>query len=77
MSPRNEATRKQLEITGEAPHCAIIGCADARAPLETIFDAMPGAVDAETHAWIHPITRYAQKKGLQPVGEDVLDPKRR
>ncbi|CAK9027065.1 unnamed protein product [Durusdinium trenchii] len=42
----NEATRKQLEITGEAPHCAIIGCADARAPLETIFDAMPGDIFA-------------------------------
>ena len=27
---------------GQQPHTAIIGCADSRAPLETVFDAMPG-----------------------------------
>ena len=34
--------RKELVDMGQAPHTAIIGCADSRAPLETIFDAMPG-----------------------------------
>ena len=29
---------------GQAPHTAIVGCADSRAPLETIFDAMPGDI---------------------------------
>lgn len=29
---------------GQAPHTAIIGCADSRAPLETVFDAMPGDI---------------------------------
>ena len=27
---------------GQSPHTALIGCADSRAPLEAIFDAMPG-----------------------------------
>mmetsp|Transcript_6897 Transcript_6897/g.15987 ORF Transcript_6897/g.15987 Transcript_6897/m.15987 type:complete len:445 (+) Transcript_6897:72-1406(+) len=34
--------RKMLLKQGQAPHTAIVGCADSRAPLETIFDAMPG-----------------------------------
>ena len=29
---------------GQAPHTAIIGCADSRAPLELVFDAMPGDI---------------------------------
>ncbi|CAJ1412965.1 unnamed protein product [Effrenium voratum] len=37
-----DAARRQLVDQGQAPHTAIIGCADSRAPLETIFDAMPG-----------------------------------
>ena len=37
------AARQQLGEAGQAPHTAIIGCADSRAPLETIFDTMPGA----------------------------------
>jgi len=37
-----DAARKQLVEEGQAPHTAIIGCADSRAPLETIFDSMPG-----------------------------------
>ena len=36
------AARRQLVDEGQAPHTAIIGCADSRAPLEMIFDAMPG-----------------------------------
>ena len=36
--------RKALVKEGQAPHTAIIGCADSRAPLETIFDAMPGDI---------------------------------
>lgn len=38
----NDQLRKQLAEQGQAPHTAIIGCADSRAPLETVFDAMPG-----------------------------------
>ena len=41
----NTAMRKELVEQGQAPHTAIIGCADSRAPLETIFDAMPGRCD--------------------------------
>ena len=40
----NKAMRKQLVDMGQAPHTAIIGCADSRAPLETIFDTMPGDI---------------------------------
>ena len=36
--------RKALVNEGQAPHTAIIGCADSRAPLETVFDAMPGDI---------------------------------
>ena len=42
-SKTKEAARQQLVEDGQAPHTAIIGCADSRAPLETIFDTMPGA----------------------------------
>ena len=41
-SATKDAARQQLVDEGQAPHTAIIGCADSRAPLETIFDAMPG-----------------------------------
>ena len=40
----NDTMRKELESEGEAPHCAVIGCADSQVPLETIFDAMPGDI---------------------------------
>ncbi|CAK9076170.1 unnamed protein product [Durusdinium trenchii] len=40
----NEGMRNALVDMGQAPHTAIVGCADSRAPLETIFDAMPGDV---------------------------------
>ena len=40
----NKDMRKQLVDMGQAPHTAIIGCADSRAPLETIFDALPGDI---------------------------------
>ena len=40
----NAVVRKELVELGQAPHTAIIGCADSRAPLETIFDTMPGTV---------------------------------
>ena len=39
----NSVIRKELVAQGQAPHTAIVGCADSRAPLETIFDTMPGA----------------------------------
>eukprot|EP00435_Cladocopium_sp_Y103_P065883 s326_g27.t4 len=41
--------RKELEIA-EAPHCAIIGCADSQVPLETIFDSSPGDIFALRNA---------------------------
>ena len=31
-----------LATKGQAPHTAIVGCADSRCPLETLFDALPG-----------------------------------
>eukprot|EP00438_Fugacium_kawagutii_P010828 Skav230396 [mRNA] locus=scaffold62:478305:487876:- [translate_table: standard] len=34
--------RKALVDKGQAPHAAIVGCSDSRAPIETVFDAMPG-----------------------------------
>eukprot|EP00435_Cladocopium_sp_Y103_P012643 s2325_g3.t1 len=34
--------RKALVKKGQAPHTAVVGCADSRAPLETLFDMMPG-----------------------------------
>ena len=40
----NEKMRQELVDMGQAPHTAIIGCADSRAPLETIFDALPGDI---------------------------------
>eukprot|EP00913_Durusdinium_trenchii_P004266 g3954.t1 len=36
--------RKALAQEGQAPLAAILGCADSRAPLETVFDTMPGDV---------------------------------
>lgn len=44
--PTSNATsspmRKALVKKGQAPHTAVVGCADSRAPLETLFDMMPG-----------------------------------
>ncbi|CAE7712948.1 mtcA2 [Symbiodinium pilosum] len=40
----NAVVRQELVELGQAPHTAIIGCADSRAPLETIFDTMPGDI---------------------------------
>eukprot|EP00438_Fugacium_kawagutii_P019899 Skav227776 [mRNA] locus=scaffold1237:102396:105146:+ [translate_table: standard] len=45
----NDTMRKEL-VTGEAPHCAIIGCADSQVPLDTIFDATPGDIFALRNA---------------------------
>ncbi|CAJ1378645.1 unnamed protein product [Effrenium voratum] len=35
--------RKAL-VESQAPHTAIVGCADARTPFELLFDAMPGDI---------------------------------
>ena len=43
-STTKDLARQQLVEEGQAPHTAIIGCADSRAPLETIFDTMPGDI---------------------------------
>ncbi|CAE7510061.1 mtcA2, partial [Symbiodinium pilosum] len=40
----NSVICKELVAQGQAPHTAIVGCADSRAPLETIFDTMPGDI---------------------------------
>ena len=40
----SEKMREDLVDLGQAPHSAIIGCADSRVPLETIFDTMPGDI---------------------------------
>ena len=34
--------RQALVKCGQAPHSAILGCADSRVPVDTVFDAMPG-----------------------------------
>ena len=34
--------REALVAHGQAPHTAILGCADSRVPVDTVFDAMPG-----------------------------------
>jgi carbonic anhydrase len=34
--------RKALVNHGQAPLAAIVGCADSRCPIETLFDALPG-----------------------------------
>ena len=34
--------REALATKGQAPHTAVVGCADSRVPLETVFDALPG-----------------------------------
>ena len=47
---RGNSERVALAEDGQAPHCAIIGCADSRAPLEAIFDAMPGDIFALRNA---------------------------
>ncbi|CAE7324538.1 mtcA2 [Symbiodinium natans] len=40
----NSPMRKALVKSGQAPHTAVIGCADSRAPIETLFDCMPGEI---------------------------------
>jgi len=40
----NSKMKTALVKSGQAPHTAIIGCADSRAPIETVFDAMPGEI---------------------------------
>eukprot|EP00913_Durusdinium_trenchii_P030595 g28654.t1 len=34
--------RKALADVGQAPHTAVLGCADSRVPLELVFDTLPG-----------------------------------
>eukprot|EP00913_Durusdinium_trenchii_P030596 g28655.t1 len=38
------ATKDSLVDKGQAPHVAVVGCSDSRAPVETIFDALPGDI---------------------------------
>ena len=36
------SSMRETLATGQAPHTALVGCADSRVPLETVFDALPG-----------------------------------
>ena len=38
----HQSMRADLNNMGQAPHTALVGCADSRVPLETVFDALPG-----------------------------------
>ena len=38
----SDAMRKALVKHNQAPHSAIVGCADSRVPVDTVFDATPG-----------------------------------
>ena len=38
----HQSMRADLNKMGQAPHTALVGCADSRVPLETVFDALPG-----------------------------------
>ena len=40
----HETLRQALVSSGQAPHSAVLGCADSRVPIDTIFDAMPGDI---------------------------------
>jgi carbonic anhydrase len=37
-----DSTRQALATYGQLPMAAVIGCADSRCPLETLFDTQPG-----------------------------------
>ena len=41
-SKTSSEMRKALVKYNQAPHSAILGCADSRVPVDTVFDAMPG-----------------------------------
>ncbi|CAE7560809.1 mtcA2, partial [Symbiodinium pilosum] len=38
----HQSMRADLNNMGQAPHTALLFCADSRVPLETVFDALPG-----------------------------------
>jgi len=38
----SSSMRRALAKCGQAPHSAIVGSADSRVPIDTLFDAMPG-----------------------------------
>ena len=40
----HETLRQSLATSGQAPHSAVLGCADSRVPIDTVFDAMPGDI---------------------------------
>mmetsp|Transcript_77252 Transcript_77252/g.136326 ORF Transcript_77252/g.136326 Transcript_77252/m.136326 type:complete len:569 (+) Transcript_77252:93-1799(+) len=42
MGSIDDSMRRALVQHGQAPHTAIIGCADSRVPIDTVFDCMPG-----------------------------------
>ena len=42
--PATGSQREALVSYGQAPHSAVLGCADSRVPVDTVFDAVPGDV---------------------------------
>mmetsp|Transcript_64231 Transcript_64231/g.150813 ORF Transcript_64231/g.150813 Transcript_64231/m.150813 type:complete len:530 (-) Transcript_64231:93-1682(-) len=47
---RNDVVRREFVDLDQAPHAAIVGCSDCQAPLETIFDSLPGDIFAFKNA---------------------------
>ncbi|CAE7763569.1 mtcA2, partial [Symbiodinium pilosum] len=47
---RNDVVRREFVDLNQAPHAAIVGCSDCQAPLETIFDSLPGDIFAFKNA---------------------------
>ncbi|CAE7479049.1 mtcA2 [Symbiodinium pilosum] len=54
--------RQALVKCGQAPHSAILGCADSRVPVDTVFDAMPGDLFVLRNAG-NTCTHAARQKG--------------
>ena len=42
--PATGTQRQALVSYGQAPHSAVLGCADSRVPVDMVFDAVPGDV---------------------------------
>ena len=40
----SDKARRALVSAGQQPHSAILGCADSRVPIDTVFDANPGDI---------------------------------
>lgn len=47
---RNDVVRREMVDLSQSPHAAIVGCSDCQAPLESIFDSLPGDIFAFKNA---------------------------